>query len=135
MVNVQILATTNCAFSFTRWFADIASVTVTRKKYTNSLDGANMGGFFGKTVYRTIGLNDAFALSLGGEYFVLNNLEAVEGTEANIMSFKASGNFTVGDLIISPELRYNTGNNGFLFASNAENTAAASFVLAAIYGF
>lgn len=103
--------------------------------YSNSLDGTGLGGFFGTALYSTIGLTDAFALSLRAEYFVLTNAEGSEADEPNVLSLTASGNFTVGDLIIIPEFRYDTGNNGFLFDNNLDDTAAASFILAAIYGF
>jgi hypothetical protein len=103
--------------------------------YSTSLDGTGMGGFFGTALYSTVGLTETFALSLRAEYFALTNAEGSEADEPNVMSFTASGNIKIGELMIIPEFRYDTGNNGFLFDTNLDDTSAASFILAAIYGF
>jgi hypothetical protein len=104
-------------------------------RYATSVDGTGTGGFFGTALYSTIGVTEGFGLGLRAEYFVLTNPENIDTDEPNVLSFTASGNIKIGDLTIIPEFRYDTGNNGFLFDSNPEDTGAASFILAGVYSF
>lgn len=103
--------------------------------YTTSLDGKAQGGFFGTAAYATIGLGDDFDLALRGEYFGATAAEDDETDTPSVVAFTASGNFTVGDLRIIPELRFDSGSNGFTFGETANDNAAASFILAAVYTF
>jgi hypothetical protein len=104
-------------------------------KYSTAVDGVNFGGFFGTALYSTIGVADDFALGLRAEYFVLNNPDDISSDEPNVLSLTASGNFTIGNLRIIPEVRYDSGSNDFLFGGSLEDKAAASFILAVVYGF
>lgn len=103
--------------------------------YSTSLDGVGLGGFFGTALYSTVGVTDDFALGLRAEYFVLTNPDDISTDEPNVLSLTASGNITIGNLTIIPEVRYDSGSNNFLFGESLEDTAAASFILGAVYGF
>lgn len=114
---------------------DNLTIGLNASKYSTAVDGANLGGFFGTALYSTIGMTDGFALGLRAEYFVLNNPDDISSDEPNVLSLTASGNITIGNLRIIPEVRYDSGSNNFLFGGSLEDTAAASFILAAVYGF
>lgn len=104
-------------------------------RYTTTLDGRSAGGFFGTALYSTIGLSEGFDLGLRAEVFNLTAAEGDTADQPSVFSFTASGNFHIGDLRIIPEIRFDSGNNGFLFGDSLEDKAAASFILAAVYSF
>ncbi len=103
--------------------------------YTTRFDGDKAGGFFGTAVYSTIGIADGFALGLRGEYFTATAAAGDNTDQPSVIALTASGNFTVGDLRIIPEVRFDTGNNGLVFGSSPEDDAVAAFILAAVYSF
>lgn len=103
--------------------------------YSTSLDGVDMGGFFGTALYGTLSLSEGFDLGLRGEIFSLTAADGDETDQPNVLALTASGNITVGDLRIIPEFRFDTGSNGFVFGETADDNAAASFILAGVYSF
>ncbi|PHI20805.1 hypothetical protein CEQ90_05435 [Lewinellaceae bacterium SD302] len=103
--------------------------------YSTSLDGDSAGGFIGTALYSTIGISDAAAVSLRAEYFSATAIKDDDTDQPSVIALTASGNFTVGDLLIIPEFRFDTGNNGFLFGETEDDNSAASFIMAAVYSF
>lgn len=104
-------------------------------QYSTSLDGRSAGGFFGTALYSTIGLSEAFDLGLRAEIFSLTAAEGDNTDQPNVFSFTTSANFHVGDLRIIPEVRFDTGSNGFLFGESIEDKSVFNFILAAVYSF
>lgn len=109
---------------------------------------ANSGdGFAGLALYSTIGLSETFGLALRGEYFSEKVPEAIGDTDLNgrsVTAFTATGNFSIGDLRIMPELRFDSGGDfqgtysgGIIdFGSeDIDDSSVASFILAAVYSF
>lgn len=111
------------------------SLGLNASSYSTSVDGNAAGGFFGTALYSTIGLSDGFDLALRAEYFGGTAAEGDDTDQPNVIALTASGNFTIGDLRIIPEFRFDTGSNGFTFGETVDDNAAASFILAAVYSF
>ncbi len=111
---------------------------------SSSINGDVADGFTGAALYSTIGLTDAFSLGLRGEYFSGKLAEGVTGDAPSVTSFTVSGNFTIGDLRIIPEVRLDSGANGATFLPGAfdetfipsvDDDGVATFILAAVYSF
>ncbi|MEM9929830.1 MAG: outer membrane beta-barrel protein [Bacteroidota bacterium] len=103
--------------------------------YSTSVDGMAGGGFFGTALYATAGLSETADLSFRGEYFGNTAAEGVTADQPSVIALTASGNFKVGDLRIIPELRFDTGSNGFTFGDDASDESAFAFLLAGVYSF
>ncbi|NJB87550.1 hypothetical protein GGR26_003334 [Lewinella marina] len=103
--------------------------------YSTSADGAGQGGFVGTALYATVAATETFDLSLRSEYFAQTAAEGVDGDQPSVLALTASGNFTVGGLRIIPELRFDTGSNGFTFGEEASDDSAFAFLLAGVYAF
>ena len=103
--------------------------------YSTSVDGDGQGGFFGTAVYATIGATDDFDISLRGEYFANTLPEDVDGDAPSVLALTASGNIEIGGLRIIPEVRFDTGSNGFTFGDAASDESAFAFILAGVYAF
>ena len=103
--------------------------------YSTSKDGNDDGGFFGTALYATAGLNENTDLSFRGEYFAGTAAEGVTEDQPSVIALTLSGNFKVGDLRIIPEVRFDTGSNGFTFGEDASDESAAAFLLAGVYSF
>ncbi len=104
--------------------------------YASTIDGDATGdGFFGAALYSTIGVSDGFDLGLRAEYFGAIAEEGDDADQPSVLSLTASGNFTVGDLRIIPEVRFDSGSNGTVFGPSAEDESVAAFILAAVYSF
>ncbi|WP_420459824.1 porin [Neolewinella sp.] len=118
-------------------------------KQTQRLNGngevGDGDGFTGVALYSTIGLSDAFALSLRGEGFKVADDPNTDTDGRNVLALTATGNFTIGDLRIMPELRFDGGGSSYdtrysgniinFGSENPEDNSVASFILAAVYAF
>lgn len=109
---------------------------------SSSIDGNTAGGFTGAALYATIGLAESFDLGFRGEYFTGKLADGVTGVDApSVTAFTLSGNYKVGPLTLIPEVRFDSGNDTFLFGSqpggevSADDTSAASFILAGVVAF
>ncbi|THH35016.1 outer membrane beta-barrel protein [Neolewinella litorea] len=108
---------------------------INASSYSTSFEGAGQGGFFGTALYATVAATETFDFSLRGEYFGLTAAEGVDTEQPSVLALTASGNFTVGELRIVPELRFDTGSNGFTFGEEASDDSAFAFILAGVYAF
>jgi len=114
---------------------------------SSSVDGNTVGGFTGAALYATLGLSDGFDLGLRGEYFTGKQADDVTTDAPSVAAFTLSGNYKVGPLTFIPEVRFDSGNDNFLFAAegfdedlglpvvNTDDNSVASFILAAVYSF
>lgn len=103
--------------------------------YSTSLDGDAAGGFFGTALYATAAVSETADISFRGEYFASTAPEGDTSDQPSVLALTASGNFKIGDLRIIPELRFDTGSNGFTFGEEADDESAVAFILAAVYSF
>ena len=103
--------------------------------YSTSVDGDDAGGFVGAALYLTAGVSETADLSFRGEYFANTAAEGDDTDQPSVLALTASGNFKVGDLRIIPELRFDTGSNGFTFGDDAADESAFAFLLAGVYSF
>ncbi len=105
----------------------------------NDTDGAS---FYGAALYPQIQASDDFAIGLRAEYFAEGEGGAgaigaydSEG-DASVIDVTLTGSYTVGDLIIKPELRLDSASEEAFFDNDLEGTKSlSSFLLAAIYKF
>jgi hypothetical protein len=105
-------------------------------QYGTSLDGSDMGGFFGAALYSTITTSETFALGLRAESFTFQGGEG--GDDANVLALTASGNITIGNLRLIPEIRVDLADEADGFFFDDEEAAVGSlpaFILAAVYSF
>ena len=117
---------------------------INASSYRTAIDGDGQGGFFGTALYATVGLSEGFDLGLRAEYFADSKAEnAPDDFDArSVTAFTLSGNYTVGDLRIIPEFRFDSGSNfaqdnfsSIDFGGGVDDNSAASFILAAVYSF
>ena len=103
--------------------------------YATSLDGNANGGFFGTALYATVNATETFDLSLRGEYFTDTAADGDDSNQQSVLALTASGNVTIGDFRIIPEVRFDTGSNGFTFGEDEDDDSAIAFILAGVYAF
>lgn len=115
---------------------------VNASNYSSTVDGdATGGGFFGTALYTTIGATDNVNISLRGEYFSALAAEGDDSDQPSVIALTASGDIVIGDLRIIPEVRFDTGSNGFNFAPDGfegeldDVDSAFAFILAGVYSF
>ena len=111
---------------------------INASNYANTVDGDATGnGFFGTALYTTIGVSETADLSLRGEYFTATAAEGDDSNQPSVIALTASGNIAIGDFRIIPEVRFDTGNNGFGFpnAFTTDDDSAFAFILAGVYSF
>jgi len=114
---------------------------------SSSIDGNTVDGFTGAALYATVGLSDGFDIGLRGEYFTRKQADAITTDAPSVTAFTLSGNYKVGPLTFIPEVRFDSGNDSFLFPAegfdedlglpiiSSDDTSVASFILAAVYTF
>jgi hypothetical protein len=110
---------------------------------STAFNGNSGDGFTGVALYSTIGLSEGFALSLRAESFTESVPDGITADGRSVFAITASGNFTVGDLRIIPEVRFdsssdfaNTYSGGIIdFGGGVDDDSVASFILAAVYSF
>jgi len=106
-------------------------------------DSGDGNSFYGAAAYLQYRASETFALGLRGEYFAeANGGYGIIGSydaDANgsIMALTLSGNITIGNLTLIPELRLDTASEEDVFVNTALEPVAslASFMLAAVYAF
>lgn len=98
--------------------------------------------FYGVALYPQITTSESFAIGLRAEYFAETEggAGAIGGYDsdgdASVIDFTLTGSYTVGDLIIKPELRLDSASEEVFWDNDLEGTKSlASFTLAAIYSF
>lgn len=101
----------------------------------NSTDGE---GFYGAALYPQFKTSENFAIGLRAEYF--KELEEgdglVYGSDVSVVDFTLTGSYSVGNLMIKPELRLDSvSEDVFLDQDLGPTDKLSSFVLAAIYSF
>jgi hypothetical protein len=91
-------------------------------------------GYMSLSAYSQFQTSDAFAWGLRLEYF---NVYADEGDDTNVFSPTLTGNYSVGNLTIRPELRLDSASEDIFWNSDADDTQGglSSFTLAAVYSF
>ena len=99
----------------------------------------NNPGFYGVAFYPQLATSDSFKLGLRAEYFVEDGTFGAIGSsvaDTSVFATTLSGNYTVGDLTIIPELRLDSSSDDF-FLNNSGDPASGlvSFLLAAVYKF
>ncbi len=104
------------------------------------LSGNNDGpGFYGVALYPQLQTSDSFKLGLRAEYFVEDGAFGAIGTgvaDSSVFATTLSGNYTVGDLTIIPELRLDSSSDDFFLNNDATaSSGLASFLVAAVYKF
>ena len=105
---------------------------------SRTVDGA---GFSGVAIYPKFTLSDAFALALRGEYFMVKEgyIEpfALDGDgDGSVLAVTVSGNISVGNLMIIPEVRIDsTSEDTFPDGDEEAKGSLGTFTLAAVYKF
>lgn len=94
-------------------------------------------GFYGAALYPQLSLSDNFGLGLRAEYFKeLEGGGPVYGADVRALDFTLTGSYSVGGLILKPELRLDSISEDVFLNQDLEATDnLSSFVLAAIYAF
>ena len=91
-------------------------------------------GFYGADLYPQYSFSDSFSLGLRGEYFQEQS-ELVED-DLSVVAVTLTGSYTVEDLIIKPEFRFDSGSEDIFIDTDLMATKSlGSFVVAAIYKF
>ena len=96
-------------------------------------------GFTGFALYPQLATSDSFKIGLRGEYFIENGDFGAIGTgveDSSVFAATLTGNYTVGDLTIIPEIRLDSGSDDFFLDSDLTGQSSlSSFLLAAVYKF
>lgn len=97
-------------------------------------------GFYGVALYPQLQTSDNFAIGLRAEYFKeLSNGDGeiiVYNSDASVTAFTLTGNYSVGNLTIKPELRLDSVDRDVFLNQDLEPTDnLSSFILAAVYAF
>ena len=91
-------------------------------------------GFYGVNLYPQYTLSDSFSLGLRGEYFKTQS--DLIADDPSVLAVTLTGNYTVDDLTIKPELRLDNGSETIFIDTDLKPVKSlGSFVLAAIYKF
>lgn len=104
------------------------------------LSGNDSGpGFYGVALYPQLTTSDSFKIGLRTELFVEDQIFGAIGTgvaDSSVFATTLTGNYTIGDLTIIPELRLDSSSDDF-FPNNDGDPASglASFLVAAVYKF
>ena len=103
----------------------------------------NDSSFAGAALYPQIAASESFSLGLRAEYFV--ETEGGAGAigaydadgDADIFAVTLTGSYTVGSLMIKPELRLDSASEEATFIDNdlKSSKSLSSFVVAAVYSF
>lgn len=103
--------------------------------------GNDATSFFGVAVYPKLTLSENFALGLRGEYFSIKKghlgiIGLDNSGDGNVVEFTLSGNYSVGNLMIIPEIRLDkTSENSFEKRDGDATDSMVSALLAAVYRF
>lgn len=97
--------------------------------------------FYGAAVYSNVALSDVFSAGVRAEYFKDNGIGILDGadiTSNDVIDITLSGNYTVGNLKIIPEIRIDLFSDDLVLPDATDSMLAnqlSSFVLAAVYSF
>lgn len=100
------------------------------------------GSFYGVALYPQYQISESFTLGLRAEYFD----ESDEGVgavgeydddgNANVFDFTLTANYSIGDLMLIPELRLDSASENTFTDNNMDpSKSLSSFLLAAVYKF
>ena len=104
-------------------------------------DGGDDVSFAGVALYPQLATSDSFSLGLRAEYFAeTGEFGAIGATDADgdadVLALTLTGSYTVGNLMIKPELRLDSASDeAFLDNDLSGSKSLSSFVLAAVYSF
>ncbi len=91
--------------------------------------------FYGIAGYFQLATSETFGLGLRTEYFADEGLGLV-GDGETIFDVTLSGNATIGNLTLIPEIRLDSYSNDVIIAADGSmKSSLSSFVLAAVYSF
>ncbi len=99
------------------------------------------GSFYGVALYPQYQLSDSFKLGLRGEYFAETNegvgaIGEYDDGEANVFDLTLTGNYSIGNLMLIPELRIDSASENTFIDNNMDaSKSLSSFLLAAVYNF
>ena len=99
--------------------------------------------FYGLAAYLQLATSDDLKIGLRGEYFGETNFGPGiigaydDGGDASIFALTASANYSLGNLTLIPEIRFDSGSEEgtFLDQDLRPSNSLASFLLAAVYSF
>jgi len=93
-------------------------------------------GFSGAALYAQLATSDNFKIGARYEFFADKQVVFSDFIETNASDFTISANYSVGNLTIIPEIRFDTNDESvYLDADGAASDNLASFILAFTYGF
>lgn len=96
-------------------------------------------GFFGAALYAQLATSDNFKIGARYEFFQDKDGDYVFGSnvrDTNASDFTLSGNYSVGNLTIIPEIRFDSiSEDIFIDSDGKAGGSLTSFVLAFAYGF
>ncbi len=96
-------------------------------------------GFYGAAIYPQYTTSEMFTLGLRAEYFKEEGDFGAIGTgvvDSDVWALTLTGDITIGDLKVKPELRFDTASDDAFLNSDLEaQDNLASFILAAVYAF
>ena len=97
-------------------------------------DGAGTD-FYGVALYPQFTTSDTFSWGMRLEYFTLEEA-APNGDDLSVFTPTLTANYSVGDLLIKPEIRLDSASEDlFTDADGGATGALSSFVLGAVYTF
>ncbi len=107
--------------------------TVQSRKLPNASSG---NSWWGSALYLNMDPTSSFGLTLRGEYFSDKKDVLGYNFDGSVFATTLSGNITVGNLRIIPELRLDNSSSPQFFKGNGKpNKSTASALLAAVYSF
>lgn len=97
-------------------------------------------GYYGVALYPQLSITDSFAVGLRSEYFSTKDVMSESGQtlvqSENVISNTVTGNYYVGPLTVSAEIRIDGASADTFFDSdNAQTNSASQFLIAAIFAF
>ncbi|WP_233194613.1 outer membrane beta-barrel protein [Aquimarina sp. I32.4] len=110
---------------------------------TNKLeDNEKSSGFYGVALYPQYKASDKLFIGLRAEYFSVYNKGLINiigldtKGDGDVIATTLTGNYTVGNLTLKPELRLDiTSENSFFDTNNEASKNLFSFVLGTVYKF
>lgn len=94
----------------------------------------NAPDFYGAAVYPQLTTSDSFKIGLRAEYFKESGALGAIGTgvaDSSVFATTLTGNYTIGDLTIIPELRLDSSSDPAFMGDKS----LSSFLIAAVYAF
>lgn len=102
----------------------------------------DFGSFYGVALYPQYQISDTFTLGLRGEYFGESDGgvgaigEYDNNGKASVIDLTLTGNYSIGNLMLIPELRLDAASeNTFIDTNMNPSKSLSSFLIAAVYKF